>query len=60
MAGMLHPLATVGYAVASFMERPDPTTAACGPLSLATVIKIFSKKDEPYSQKIKNWKGAYV
>lgn len=57
MARTFHPLATVGDTVTSFMERPDPSTVACGPLSLATVVKMSSKKDESYSQKIKNWKG---
>ena len=57
MVWIFHPRATVGDAVS--MERPDRTTVACRPLSLVTVRRIFSKKDEPYSEKVKNWKGAY-
>ncbi|GAB7353596.1 hypothetical protein MBLNU459_g4017t1 [Dothideomycetes sp. NU459] len=34
-----HPLATVGDAIASFLERPDPTTARHGPLSALDVRK---------------------
>jgi hypothetical protein len=62
-ATSFRPLVTVGDAVASFMDRPDPTTVACGPLSAATVEdwgNIFYKINGPWSKKIKSWKKAYV
>jgi hypothetical protein len=63
-ATSFHPLVTVGDAGASFMDRPDPTTLACGPLSAATVEdwpNIFFEINGPWRQKIKNWKeGLYL
>jgi len=62
-ATSFHPLATVGDAVASFLNRPDPTTVACGPLSAETVEdsrNVFLRIRSPWSQRMKNWKQAYV
>jgi hypothetical protein len=60
MVTSFHPLVTVGDAVASFMQRPDPSTLACGPLSMSTVEDIPSITIEPYSERIKKYKKAYV
>lgn len=60
MATSFHPLVTVGDAVASFMQRPDPSTLACGPLSMSTVENVPSRTIEPCSERIKKYKKAYV
>jgi len=62
-AKSFHPLATVGDAVASFLDRPDPTTIACGPLQALKIENPgveFLGINGPWTQKIRNWKKAYV
>jgi hypothetical protein len=62
-ATSFYPLVTVGDAVASFLDRPDPTTVACGPLSAMIVEdwgNTFYKIPGPWSEKVKHWGKAYV
>ncbi|KUJ07684.1 uncharacterized protein LY89DRAFT_742454 [Mollisia scopiformis] len=42
LAPDFHPLATVGDAIESFMNRPDPLTLNCGPVSMFQLLQISS------------------
>jgi hypothetical protein len=64
-AWKFRPLAVIGDAIASFMERPDPTTDGLGPLSCRMVV-LFPAQKSSFRQKLKtlgtkgrSWNGSY-
>jgi hypothetical protein len=64
-AWKFRPLAVIGDAIASFIERPDSTTDGLGPLSCKTAV-LFSSQKASFRQKLeklgaksRNWNGTY-